>query len=517
LDLSLRDKSSIYTKTAENGFLEWFAMWFSSSLKRFREDISGNYAIIFAVSLVPLLAAVGTSVDYAGAMQTKTRLHDSNDAAAFFAATSYRKKGTLPNQSEVLDFVASNFASAPGEPEPTIIEMKVDGGKLYLTSRVVRPLAIMQVLGQEDFVINTQSVVNVGDDEDLEIALVLDTTESMRADSGSSTTDLDPDGTHYLTYDNNVSRMSALKFAAMRFTDTIFENDGGQNRTRIAVVPFANYVNVGTDKRGASWLNVPNDTAATGQTCHLEKKIISTYDCEQTSYVRDGATIPTTQCKHEYAPEEEVCYATGESVWRGCVGSRDEPLNLRDASPSTQFQGLMNVWCTTPMKSLSSVKTEVLSTISNLWDPYHSTYIPEGVMWGMRVLSSQAPFTEVKASTQFKKVRKIMVLMTDGDNQAVANVPDAPTHRGLNPSDSDYSEKRNKTDSWTLRACTEAKNADIEVFTISFGTDISTQARSIVKSCATDAKHYFDAKDAAALNAAFQAIAATVTGMFLAG
>jgi Flp pilus assembly protein TadG len=37
---------------------------FLSQIHRFRRDNTGNISTIFAVSLVPLLAAVGASVDY---------------------------------------------------------------------------------------------------------------------------------------------------------------------------------------------------------------------------------------------------------------------------------------------------------------------------------------------------------------------------------------------------------------------------------------------------------------------
>jgi Flp pilus assembly protein TadG len=488
---------------------------------RFLRDSSGQFAIIFSILLIPLLAAVGFAVDYASAVQASTRLRDSTDAAALFAATEYKKGGVLPDPIQIEKIVSANYNISTGENEPKLVDMKIVNGKIVLDTQVELPLVIMGALGNADPVIATQSLVNVSNDLDVEIALVLDTTESMRAFSGSSSTDLDPSNPnspapYFPNFIPNVTRIEALKFSAKRFINTIFSIDAGNGRSRIAVVPFAQYVNVGTDKRGASWLTVPNDTAATDSTCYEYEPVISTTDCEQRFYTADGAQIPYTHCTEIRGPKETRCYPTGASTWRGCVGSRNEPLNLRDASPSVKFTGVMNVWCATPIQPLSSTKVAVLSTINNLW-PSGNTYIPEGVMWGMRVLSTTVPYTEVKTPSGLNKVQKIMVLMTDGDNQAVANLPDSPTHRNIDPSEPDYAANRDQTDNWTLEACKQAKDAGIEVYTISFGNDISAKAQAVVKSCATDAAHYFDANDAAALTQAFQAIASQVGRIYLAG
>ena len=61
-----------------------------------------------------------------------------------------------------------------------------------------------------------------------------------------------------------------------------------------------------------------------------------------------------------------------------------------------------------------------------------NTLIAEGIAWGWRVLSPTEPFTKVEASTSFPadtistyhhpRWLKIMVIMTDGDNDISAGV-----------------------------------------------------------------------------------------------
>jgi Flp pilus assembly protein TadG len=493
--------------------------------KRFCRDNSGQFAIMFAVVLIPLVAGVGFAIDYAGALQSRTRLRDATDAAAFYAATEYRKDGKLPTSADVLKFVSENYGVSNGEQEPKILSMALVDGRVVLKTEVIRPLAFMGVMGNADTPIAVASTIHVGKDEDLEIALALDTTYSMTKSADVSADELDPTGTYVPPGTEDIDRITALKVAALRFTDAILGQAGATQKRRISVVPFSRYVNVGLAQRGQSWLDVPPDTAASGTQCtDFYHPIIGYSDvCQPASYIYDGVEITYNQCQPIYGSEKiQTCWPTGWSTWRGCVGSRNEPYNLNDPVAGKKFTGLMNTSCGTELLPLTSDKVAVASRISAL-HAYDHTYIPEGVMWGMRTLTDVAPFTEASKSSKLKKVRKILVLMTDGDNQAVADIPYAPTHEHITEPNArhagtpDYYAKKAKTDDWTLKACNEAKSAEIEVYTISFGTDLSASAKSILRNCATDSQHYFDAKDAEALSAAFLAISAKVNAIYLAG
>ena len=492
-------------------------MRLTSLAKSFTADRSGQFAVILSLCLLPLLAAVGIGVDYSYSLQTKTRLQDSSDAAALFAAIEYRKKTKLPDKSKVLNYVTSDFAKATGENEPVITGYKYDNGKIYVDAQVKAKHHIMQIFGKKYSTVGVTSVVNVGSQEAIEIALVLDTTASMAALSGTSTADLDPDGKYFGTPSANVTRIEALRFSASQFTTSVFATDAGAGLVRISVVPFADYVNVGVPNRKAAWMSVPDDVVAAGpDVCYDYTPVTSTTNCRQEMATVDGAQVPVTVCDYTYGPPEKVCYKTGGETWYGCVGSRAEPLNLRDSSPTTKFTGIMNVWCANPLTELTAVETDVLTTINSLGTNGH-TYIPEGIMWGMRTLSTLTPFTTVKTPVGVEKVRKIMVLMTDGDNQAVADLPAAPTHHAIASYMPTYVDDKKKTDKWTLDSCKEAKKAGVEVYTISFGTDISADSRALIKDCAYDKDHYFDAKDAKALSEAFKSIAAKLQGFYLAG
>ncbi|WP_035646755.1 TadE/TadG family type IV pilus assembly protein [Bradyrhizobium sp. ORS 285] len=57
-------------------------------LSRFRRDESGNIAVIFAIALLPILAFIGSAIDYSLAVRAKAKLSASLDAA-MLAATGY--------------------------------------------------------------------------------------------------------------------------------------------------------------------------------------------------------------------------------------------------------------------------------------------------------------------------------------------------------------------------------------------------------------------------------------------
>jgi Flp pilus assembly protein TadG len=485
-------------------------MTIGSEMRRLTGSRSGQFAIIFSLCLFPLLAAVGLAVDYTYALQSKTRLHDATDAAALFAAREYRRTGTMPLEADVLALVETDYAKAAGDNVPAITGYKLEGGQIFLDTKVDTPLAIMGIFGNHDSKTQVASVVNVGSDTELEIALALDATYSMTKPSGTSSDQLDPTGEYLPPGTTDVDRMTALKVAALKFNNAIFGVAGGTGSRRISVVPFSRYVNVGLAQRGKPWLDVPADSASTGTACSDWYYPVVGYSstCTPASYFVDGVEIKYSSCEPIYGSKKiQSCWPTGDSTWHGCVGSRKEPHNLKDSFSGQKFPGLMNVYCGTELLPLSSDKVAVANRISAL-SANDYTYIPEGVMWGVRTLTDGLPFTEAHKTSKTKSVRKILILMTDGENQASAELPDYPTHNGSNFA---------QADDWTSKACDAAKAEDIEVFSVTFGADVSAAAKNIIKNCATRPSNYYDASNAEKLVKAFEDIAAEVNRLYLAG
>ncbi|MBI1251214.1 MAG: VWA domain-containing protein [Alphaproteobacteria bacterium] len=155
-----------------------------------------------------------------------------------------------------------------------------------------------------------------------------------------------------------------------------------------------------------------------------------------------------------------------------------------------------------------------------------------GLSWGWHVLSPTAPFTQ-GAPYDPEEVRKIVVLMTDGENTNVGSIDvlasdmAAYNHRGLWTEFADGESqagavhgsmpvqyRRNITssgayvsyvDSREAILCQNIKNAGIEIYTVVF-REPSNAVRTLLRNCATDSEHAFTADSQSELRAVFRAI-----------
>ncbi len=190
---------------------------------------------------------------------------------------------------------------------------------------------------------------------------------------------------------------------------------------------------------------------------------------------------------------------------------------------------------------LTSTQSTVTAKINKLV-ANGNTALHTGFMWGWRTISPNGPLAQGQAYSAPSN-RKIMVFMTDGYNNWGAQtntvvgsdyealgyytnngnmnprLSDGTSGDGVNyqssltaskNSRSSYqSTSRKALDDLTLEACTNAKNAGVEVFTIGFSIPsdpIDTQGLTLLQSCATNSDHYFAATNASELNAAFSQI-----------
>jgi Flp pilus assembly protein TadG len=212
---------------------------------------------------------------------------------------------------------------------------------------------------------------------------------------------------------------------------------------------------------------------------------------------------------------------------------RGAAASLDTSAPDTRGP---NRGCPTPIVPLTSNESVVQSNISDMrhWSG-GGTNQSEGLAWGWRVLSPTAPFTE--GAAYGPNVRKVIVLMSDGENTNVGSDPvmssdySAYHHLGLW---SDYADggllnqliggilhgilapqyRRNISsatsyvtyvNSRETQLCTNIKNAGIEIYTVIFReTDPATEA--LMRNCASSADNFFRADNAEELSDAFDAI-----------
>ncbi|MEZ5958260.1 MAG: pilus assembly protein [Hyphomonadaceae bacterium] len=198
-----------------------------------------------------------------------------------------------------------------------------------------------------------------------------------------------------------------------------------------------------------------------------------------------------------------------------------------------------NRGCPTPIVPLTSNNSTIQSNIAAMthWSG-GGTNQAEGLAWGWRVLSPGAPFTEGEPFNAARdNVRKVIVLMSDGENTNVGSDPvlasdySAYNHLGLWRDLDDggllsqlvggilrgilppqYRRSINGSNSYVnyinsreAQLCTNIKNEGIEIYTVIF-RETDTTTENLMRNCASSSGHFYRADNAQELAAAFDAI-----------
>lgn len=435
----------------------------ANTAARFKTDEKGNFAIMAAVTLAILVAGLAVSVDAANGQSAKQRLQDTTDAIALMAA-----KGKIETQAELdaaaNEYLQMNYPGAEGV-NIRLEDIKREGDVVTISASNKIQTYFTGIFGKSGMKIGATSQALYAN-KNLDIALVLDTTFSM-----------------------NGAKMNNLKLAANNLVDTFgdFENDN----LRVSVVPFAQYVNVGMSRRNANWLDVPADQDIS----YMKRDVVSRTNCRNVPNTgsRDGVAVGGTRraCDTVYS---EPYPSSWTATWRGCVGSRLTPTHERVDFGGQRIPGILNSQgkCGTEIRPLTKNMNQVKQTI-NAMKADGNTYIPAGLAWGWRTLDNRQPLIEA-ASGPTGETDKVMVIMTDGKN---FKSKDGILHN--------MNDGGNGADTTTSRLCERIKNDDIKVFTIAYEVD-DTPTRNLLRNCATNSDSYFNATNAAELNAAFQTI-----------
>lgn len=472
---------------------------FLNLLRRFRANEGGNFATLIALSLVSAVGAGGLAVDYSRATQTKADIYAAADSAALAAA---RTIGTTAERDKVArDVFASNLAnvknlaSSSMSPENITKDGANYGYRVTANAQVKTMFGAAFGVDQFNIDVLAEAVGTIS--ANTEIALVLDTTYSMTG-----------------------WKIDTLKKASTDMVDSLAKLATKPDQLKFSIVPFSEYVNVGLGNRKKPWIDVPDDYQdPSTKVCWKERPVTGQTNCRVVNYPATPGTPSGTcyndgvpyscggsspqpaysanVCDYTYGPEVEKCaMQQGQKhTWYGCVGSRNNPLDTQDGNYTTRIPGLMDTGCGTPMVELTPNFSTLKTTISAL-TPNGETYIPQGLLWGWRTLSLQAPF-EAKASSTTDPVRKFIVLMTDGLNTRSASYP---WHWG-----NDGTQANNLTKQICTNIASD-KTSNITIFSVAFDVTDNT-IKNILKDCAINTKgQFFDARDATQFLTAFSKI-----------
>ena len=323
----------------------------SNPVKRFSANEGGNVAMMFAFTSLVIFGGLAVAIDASQAFAAKQRLQNTTDAIALMAARDgIEDTGELQAVAQAyFDQAYPNAGESGSRIE--VLSISRDGDRVDIDTRNNIDTSFGQFFGFKDLDVSVQSS-SVFAQQSLDVALVLDTTGSMRG-----------------------AKLAGLQASAGRLMDT-FESFNNE-KLRVSIVPFAQYVNVGEDQSNQGWLDT------NGQ--------------------------------------------NGEDL---CVGSRTGGLNQVVEAGGTQIPVIPRARCGEAIQPLTNNYRALKTTIANL-EASGFTYAPAGLMWGWRTLEPSAPFTEAQSSINGEKV---LVLMTDGANTRSVN---GQTHEGRSRANAD--------------------------------------------------------------------------------
>ncbi len=472
-----------------------------SLFQKYAFNTRGNTAMIFALSLLALLSAVAGAVDFSQLTWQKRQAQDALDEAALAVAIS--STNDTDAQKEIAKQVFKQNVDAK-KVNATITAMNFDSTArtFAMTAKGTYQPYLLQLVGMTSLPYTVNSSTIKAADGTLEVALVLDNTWSMSA-----------------TLDGSQSKIQVLKTAAASLVSSVMTT-ANKNYVKLAVVPYANYVNVGTGNRGQSWMSVPADYSTTStKTCStVSTKSVCTGGTQGTcTGNQDGVPytyacwiVPQT-CTTVAVTPYQSCSGGGTTnyKWYGCVYNQMSSSKLLMPDPSGAYTGIMQTsqGCLNPIISLTNDSKVVSDGINNLVVNIGSykpeTYIPGGLIWGVNVLSPPVPFSEgAKYDSKNKQPRKAIVLMTDGANTQYSTSSGSVGNANATQLATTYADQK--------KICDYAKGKNIEIYAIGFGVTDPTSLGAL-QYCATDASHYFDAKSSADLIAAFKTIGGQLT------
>lgn len=496
--------------------------WYSRpGFGRLWSDQRGNAAMVFALSIMPVVAATGLAIDSMLAYSVEDNLQKALDAAGLAAGRTVLPENV---EADARSYFNTNFGSGPrfAEVKDLNIEVSQSGDEITLSASADMPTRFMRLFGQDSVRVAASTVIN-RTVRQMELALVLDNTGSMAG-----------------------AAFTAMQSAAKDLVNIVYGDKETNANLYVAVVPFVSVVNVGTSHW--SWL-------------------------------------ATTEAQYKYKAGTSGTNPYTPTNWKGCVMGRTGGLDQTDDPPatapfkayaypknsidndygSTKRPGVdeklssgnngygPNLGCGPAITPLIQKKTDVIAALDGMgaWSR-GGTAGNEGLAWGWRVLSPRwrglwGGNTPATRPLDYKTADtdKVAVILTDGDNQVYdwlcqwkssSSSPDCPSSPTaapyVGPNGSDYTgfgrlddfmgagstiaKGKVEFDKRMANICTKMKQEGIIIYSITFGATPSKSAQDLYKACATKTSYYYHSPDNATLRTVFRTIGIQLSNLRIA-
>ncbi|KCZ56842.1 TadE/TadG family type IV pilus assembly protein [Hyphomonas chukchiensis] len=450
--------------------------YFNRLISHWRAETRGNIAIIFALSIIPILSIVGVAIDTQMTMTQKNKVQAVIDNAVIYGSRSMQSgKSRAEVTKEVNTYVAALLKQQDGNLSCTGVAIEYVEGKQDINATILcsQPTTLSNLFGQTkmDFRVRSGSTYGIGK---LEVAFVFDVSGSMR----------------------NNGKMSDLKIAARDAVDTLMPADSNlanPDDVRIAMTTYDTMVNAGS-----------YFTAVTGKN-KKRTESVTTLQWQQVcvDFYRSG------KCKNNGYEWQQVEVTDSVSVNNTCVQERVGAQAFTDAAPGKNAWlesggAEYDYWGRLVARSCNSIgplpltnnKNALTGYINNL-DDYGSTAGHMGVAWGWYLLaptwSSVWPVASKPLPYDEPDAAKAMIMMTDGEfNEAFA------------PGQGNSFDQAKKQ-------CDAVKEKGIVIYTVAF--QAPKAGKDILSYCASSANFAFTPDNGQELQDAYKMIAQSISDL----
>ncbi len=514
-------------------------------LTAFARDTRGTLALPFGLLAVFLVALMGAAIDFGRWSNAHSKTEAALDAALLAAG---RQLQTEPDDfQKAIDTASAYFTQLSGTRltvENAVAEFTMADENMSIEGKasghIKTPFLSLATVSTLDVKASAKAELAIGGnggESDLEIAIMLDVTESMcDAGAGPCTTG---------------AKMTAMKDAAKDLVHIVMGANATEQTARVALVPFSTRVRLDDettqnatdlmkkvtdlDPTWNGWHNDCTDWQSTGGGGGNSETGGGSWVCNnwQASQV-NWKVLPCVTDRT--GPEEFTDAKPGSNTWLNAHeggrapkswDSSDTPLATETGNSSADPSYAWNYsedgkcWDITAPNYLVPLTDDedLLKARIDALEGYGSTGGALGTAWAWYLISpewdsiwqnSSRPGTYGDLSATgpggAPKLRKIVVLMTDGDYN---------TYRGWKDYDPVVVSNNAK------QICENMKAKGVEVFTIGFDLDSlpaaqKARATDTLQSCGTDIDHFYNSIDPVQLKNAFRDIAMKLTTLFIA-
>jgi Flp pilus assembly protein TadG len=500
----------------------------SSFVARFNLDKRGGVAVIFALTLVPLLTLSGIAIDLSANTNARRKAQNAVDAAAL----SLAKLPAGLTDADLADRAKRQVTAAMAGSQAIGlgVAMVRTGDTIRVTATGTTPTSLTRIAGFTSLALNVSGTSKRGSGN-LEVALVLDNTGSM-------------DG----------AKLANLKTAATDLVNNLFEevDPTKPNALKVAVVPFSMTINVGAghaadgfvDTNGIASYHSQIFAAKANRLALFKQMGVAWGGCvESRPAPHDVQDTPATQANPDslfvpyFAPDESDYdnnatndYLNDYSGLAGLFVYDDRKrqaqtakygtawkVSRTDRAPGSRYLYGPNSGCELqPITPLTTSKPAVTSAIANM-SVIGDTNVAIGLAWGWHVLSPTGPL--VKGAPYFDTTtRKFAVVMTDGQNTSgYRNNSNESIYSGigyiwanrLGTTSQDAATRTRAIDGRLALLCTNMKAAGIQIFTVR--VEVTEGTSDLLRDCATNPSMFYDVSDSGNLTATFRAIGAQIS------